>query len=303
MKKDLEQPTDMSVYMKGKNLFSEHPRKLLKPQIGVTYKDKSGCELGGTLYSENPARKTMTRLEYQSLEVIQRRPSAGRSGGRTALEKYIKDGQNLDLLNQNELESLHIRRASATTTLDRKNSNLLLSRSSNREGPVRVDSKLQMYNIDLYKTSTAKFSTNLTTSLGLTRINKKRVNSEVAKYISRDAENRKGTKVLNFKRGLPLGSGNNSAIVQLNMSILNDSKWGENKPGFMKQNQKKPPKYLPSMFRDSSIISGISEAGKLSTVTRSPKVRMRGSSMSTIHPLPPPPLGKTVGHGLFKNNE
>ena len=76
-----------------------------------------------------------------------------------------------------------------------------------------MDSKLQMYNIDLYKTSTAKFSTNLTTSLGLTRINKKRVNSEVAKYISRDAENRKGTKVLNFKRGLPLGSGNNSAIV------------------------------------------------------------------------------------------
>ena len=97
----------------------------------MTYKDKSGCELGGTLYSENPARKTMTRMEYQSLEVVQRRPSLGRAGGRTALEKYLKDGENIDLLNQNEIETLHMRRASANTTLDRKNSNLLMSRSSN----------------------------------------------------------------------------------------------------------------------------------------------------------------------------
>lgn len=163
---------------------------------------------------------------------------------------------------------------------------------------------MQLYSAVHYKTSTAKFSTNLATSLGLTRIHKKRVNSEVAKYLSRDTENRRGTKVLNYRRGPPLGgAGNNSAIVQLNMSILNDSKWGENKPSNMKQNQKKPPKYLPSMFRDSSIISGISEVGKITSGTRSPKVRMRGSSLSTIHPLPPPPLGKTIGHGLFQRQD
>lgn len=73
---------------------------------------------------------------------------------------------------------------------------------------------MQMYNKGLYKTATSKFSTDITTSLGLTRIHKKRVNSEVAKYLTRDAENRRGTKVLNYRRGPPLGgAANNSAIV------------------------------------------------------------------------------------------
>ena len=79
----------------------------------------------------------------------------------------------------------------------------------------------------MYRTNTTKFSTDLTTSLGLTKFNRRNVTSDIGKYWQREQN---GAKVVNFKRhGHPQQS-NGSAIVQLNMTILNDSKWGQNRP-------------------------------------------------------------------------
>ncbi len=146
-----------------------------------------------------------------------------------------------------------------------------------------------------HRTNTAvKFSTNLMTSLGLAKKNN-RIESRIGKIWKREME---GSTVMNFKRGLPLVP--TTATVKLNMTILSDARWGESKAiGDAYNMARKPPKYLPSILRDNSIISGISEAR---TVARSPLAkthsRIRGSS-SSISGLPPPPLGRSIGHGLF----
>lgn len=75
----------------------------------------------------------------------------------------------------------------------------------------------------------------------------------------KDPANIKGTKITNFRKGVPPLKRNLSPFEKINSEILNDTKWGSGGGGAGggATLYTKFPKYLPKIIkRDSSIYNG-----------------------------------------------
>ena len=108
-------------------------------------------------------------------------------------------------------------------------------------------------------TNSTKLSQNLMTSTSMTFSKRKGRKSTMQEWVLKDPSNVRGTKVTNFRKGVPPLKKIQSPFEKINSEILNDAKWGEKLSGGGGKATlyTKFPKYLPKIIkRDSSLLNG-----------------------------------------------